>query len=99
MHSFSVQLTKQAAADLDKLPPDVRLQIVRDISTLAADPLPKGQARKKFKGFKFPLYHLPAGDYRVLYRIDARLVTIMRIIDRKDLEKIAKRLKLSPLHN
>ncbi len=50
---------------------------------------------KKLKGFTFAFYRLRAGNYRVLYRIDARLVTIMRVVNRKDLEKIAKRLKLS----
>ncbi len=68
MHSFSLQLTKQAAADLDKIPHDFRLQIVRAISTLGADPFPKGQVKKKLKGFKFPLYRRRAGNYRVLYR-------------------------------
>lgn len=95
MHAFAVQLTNQAAADLDKVPREARIQIVKDLSALAADPFPKGHVRKKLKGFKFGLYRLRAGNYRVLYRIDPRLVTIMRVVDCKDLEKIAKRLKLS----
>ena len=98
MHAFTVQLTKQAAADLDTLPHDARLKVVKDISTLTAHPLPEGKAKKKLKGFGFPLYRLRAGNYRVLYRIDARLVAIMRVIDRKDLEKIARRLTLSRRH-
>ena len=95
MHAFAVQLTNQAAADLDKVPREARIQIVKDLSALAVDAFPKGHVRKKLKGFKFALYRLRAGNYRVLYRIDARLVTIMRVVNRKDLEKIAKRLKLS----
>ena len=96
MHDFSVQLTRQAAADLGKLPKDIHRKVIQDISDLAADPFPEGQAKKKLKGFKFALYRLRSGNHCVLYRIDGKMVTIMRVIDRKDLDKIAKRLKLSP---
>jgi mRNA-degrading endonuclease RelE of RelBE toxin-antitoxin system len=49
---------------------------------------------KKLKGFRPPLYRLRSGDYRVLYRVLGDTVTIMRVIDRKDLEKIIKRINL-----
>ncbi|MDP2625753.1 MAG: hypothetical protein Q8Q58_02455, partial [Candidatus Rokubacteria bacterium] len=42
---------------------------------------------KRLKGFPFPLYRLRSGDYRVLDRIDEALVTVMRIINRRDLER------------
>jgi len=31
-------------------------------------------------------------DYRILYRIDKTTVTILRVVDRKDLEKAIKHL-------
>jgi mRNA-degrading endonuclease RelE of RelBE toxin-antitoxin system len=93
--AFSVQLTKHAGADLDR-PQDIQLRIVGQLAALAANPFPSGQAKKRLKGFGFPLYRLRVGDHRVLYRIDARLITIMRVIDRKDLDRIARRLKLIP---
>ncbi|MGH7207680.1 MAG: type II toxin-antitoxin system RelE family toxin [Nitrospiraceae bacterium] len=96
MSAFSVQLTKHAGADLDGIPEDIRLRIVGQLAALAANTLSSRQAKKRLKGFEFPLYRLRVGDYRVLYRIDARLITVMRVIDRKDLDRIAKRLKLSP---
>ena len=96
MSAFSVQLTTHAGADLDRLPDDIRLRIVGQLAALAANPFPAGQAKKRLKGFGFPLYRLRVGDYRVLYRIDARLITVMRVIDRKALDRIARRLKLSP---
>jgi mRNA-degrading endonuclease RelE of RelBE toxin-antitoxin system len=33
------------------------------------------------------LYRLRAGDYRVLYRVVRNTVTIIRVIDRRDLER------------
>jgi len=69
---------------------------VGQLAALAANLFPAGQEKKRLKGFGFPLYRLRVRDYRVLYRIDARLITVMRVIDRKDLDRIARRLKLSP---
>jgi mRNA-degrading endonuclease RelE of RelBE toxin-antitoxin system len=94
--TFSVQLTRHAGTDLDRLPEDTRLRIVRQLAALATNPFPAGRAKKRLKGFGFPLYRLRVGDYRVLYRIDARVVTVMRVVDRGDLDRIARRLKLSP---
>jgi len=56
--------------------------------------LPGGSGIKKLKGFKPPLYRLRSGDYRVLYRLQSHNITIMRIINRKELEKIIKRANL-----
>ncbi len=93
MRKFDVQLTKPALADLDKVSHTHHSVLIRGLESLAGDPLPSGKGKKRLKGFKFPLYRLRAGDFRVLYRIDRDVVTIMRIIDRKDLEKAIKRLK------
>jgi mRNA interferase RelE/StbE len=93
---FSVQLTTHAVADLDRLPEEVRLRIMGQLTALAAHPFPAGQSRKRLKGFGFPLYRFRVGDYRILYRIDPSLITVMRVIDRKDLDRIARRLRLSP---
>ena len=48
---------------------------------------------KRLKGFSFPLYRLRSGEYCVLYRVDEALVTVMRVINRKDLEKTLRRLR------
>ncbi len=34
-----------------------------------------------------------SGDYRVLYRIDETLVTVMRVINRRDLDRTLRQLK------
>jgi mRNA-degrading endonuclease RelE of RelBE toxin-antitoxin system len=51
---------------------------------------------KKLKGFKPALNRMRSGDYRVLYRIKEDTITVIRVIDRKDLETIVKRLKEEP---
>jgi mRNA-degrading endonuclease RelE of RelBE toxin-antitoxin system len=89
---FSVQVTRPAARDLAKLPERIRKTVLQSIATLERDPLPSPPVKKKLRGFPFPLYRLRAADYRVLYRIDESTVTVMRIIDRKDLEKTLRKL-------
>ena len=94
MRIFDIQLTKTAADDLDSIPDDLRMKILQDINILFTNPFLSGSNVKKLKGFKPPLYRLRSKDYRVLYRVKGRSVTIMRVIDRKDLERIIKRIKL-----
>lgn len=93
MNGFSIQLTKQAQSDLKNLSIPLQKQISTDIETLTNNPLPQGMRIKKLKGFAFPLFRLRSGDYRILYRIDGKQVTLMRVIDRKLLDRILSRLK------
>ena len=94
MGIFNIQLTKIAADDLDSIPADLRRKILKDIKAFPAHPFLFGDTIRKLSGFKPPLYRLRSGDYRVLYKVHGETVTIMRIIDRKDLERIIKRIKL-----
>lgn len=87
MPDFAVVLTDHAAGDLDTLPLRVRLQIGQDIASLARDPLPPRPGTKKPKGYRPPLYRLRAGDYRVLYRVAGKTITVIRVIARRDLER------------
>ncbi len=91
MKKFSVMITSSAADDLDGT--QNREQIISDIKTLCDNPLPTGANIKKLKGFNPPLYRLRSGGYRVLYRIEGLFVTIMRVIDRKELERTIKRIR------
>jgi mRNA interferase RelE/StbE len=90
---FAVQLTRPAVRDLGTLPGTVHSRIIEGIMSLRQDPLPSPPLKKKLKGFGYPLYRLRVADYRLLYRIDEQTVTIMRVVDRKDLEKAIRRLK------
>ena len=93
MSSFSLQLTKQAHSDLEHLSLPLQKQIAKDIETLVKNPFPQASRIKKLKGFAFPLYRLRSGDFRVLYRIDGNQITLMRVIDRKVLDRILSRLR------
>ena len=93
MPPFAVQLTQPAIRDMRSLPDAVHAAIIKGIMSLQNDPFPFPPLRKKLRGFGFPLYRLRAADYRVLYRVDQKIVTIMRVVDRKDLERAIRRLK------
>jgi len=90
---YSLQLTRAAHRDLKDLPVKIQKQIVSDLKLLLSNPHPQGNKIKKLKGFGFSLFRLRSGDYRVLYRIDAKEITLLRIIDRKMLDRILSQLK------
>ena len=94
MPIFDIRLTNTAAGDLDYIPDDLRRKILQDINLVSTDPFLFGSNVRKLKGFKPPLYRLRSGDYRVLYRVKGETATILRVIVRKDLERIIKRIKL-----
>ena len=95
MKKFDVQITHSALEDLDCIPEDQRKKVIAIIKKFSTDPFTPSANIKRLKGFKPPLYRARAGDYRILYRIQERTITIMCVIDRKDLDRIIKRLKLS----
>jgi mRNA-degrading endonuclease RelE of RelBE toxin-antitoxin system len=94
LETFSIQITQSAFHDLNNIQNDLRNKILLDIRNLSSDPFLFGSNIKKLKGFKPPLYRLRSGDHRILYRVQGQLITIMRVIDRKELERVIKRLKL-----
>jgi mRNA interferase RelE/StbE len=95
VEKFDIQITQSAADDLNSVPNDLRKNILTDIKNLSSNPFPYGTHIKKLKGFKPPLYRLRSGDFRILYRIGGHMITIMRVINRKELERVIKRLKLN----
>ncbi len=84
---------KRAADDLGQVPIEIRKEILSDIRQLSSAPFPTGTAVKKLKGFKPPLYRLRTGDYRIIYRVEARAILVLRGINRKELDRTIKRLK------
>lgn len=84
---YEVLLLPVAVKDLAKLPSTVRRAIGARIDDLSNDPRPV--ASKKLKGMP-NTYRLRVGVHRVLYRIDARQVTItvVKIGPRKDVYRL-----------
>jgi mRNA interferase RelE/StbE len=94
MNKFRVALTEHAIADLGDISKDFRDQVHQDLKNLESAPFPSGALIKRLRGFRPPVYRLRSGDFRVLYQIEGENVTILRIIDRKVLERTIKRLKI-----
>jgi len=94
MNKFNVTLTEHAIGDLKDIPKELREQIHRDLRNLESTPFPSGTYIKRLKGFRPPVYRLRSGDFRVLYHIQENSVIILRVIDRKLLERAIKRLKI-----
>lgn len=66
---------------------------MEDLATLYDRAVDRPPRVKRLKGFRAPLYRLRSGDFRILYRIDGTTVTVLRLIDRKDLERTLRRLR------
>ncbi len=98
MDKFQVNLTEHATDDLKEISEEFRDKIHQDLKTLESAPFPSATYIKRLKGFRPPVYRLRSGNFRVLYRIQENNVTILRVIDRKLLERALKRLKASLKH-
>jgi len=95
MNKFQILLTEHAISDLHGLPKEYHDQIHQDLKILPGNPFSQGSTIKRLKGFRPPVYRLRSGDYRVLYSIRGSKIIILRVIDRKTLEREIKRLNLS----
>ena len=71
--AYAVQFTRSADKDLERIAPPERNRIIRKIAELARAPRPMGV--KKLAGAD-DLYRLRAGNYRVIYQVEDRIVTV-----------------------
>jgi mRNA-degrading endonuclease RelE of RelBE toxin-antitoxin system len=98
MNKFQVNLTEHATGDLKYILKQLRDKIHQELKALESGPFPSGTAIKRLRGFKPPVYRLRSRDFRVLYHVQGNTVTILRVIDRKLLERALKRLRTSLKH-
>ena len=94
MNKFQVLLTDHAVADLKDIAKDQQDKIHQDLKALIKNPFPSGTFIKRLKGFRPPVFRMRSGDFRVLYHIQGETVIVLRLIDRKYLERVIKRLKI-----
>jgi len=94
LEKLQIQLTSSAVDDLDRISEIPKQRIIASIQKLSTDPFSHKPNIKKLKGFKPSVYRIRSGDFRVLYRVHEKTVIVLRVIDRKDLERIIKRLNL-----
>ena len=90
-NKFQVALTDHAVDDLKDIPAEYQPQINSDLKTLESNPFPPVSGRKRLRGFRPPLYRLRSGNFRILYRIQDKTVIILRVLDRKMLDRILRR--------
>jgi mRNA interferase RelE/StbE len=81
--AYAVIFTRSADKDLERIAPAERGAIIRKAAALADNPRPSGV--KKLTGAD-DLYRIRAGNYRIIYEIADRIitVTVVRIGHRKD---------------
>jgi len=94
MNKFQILLTEHAINDLKKISKDLRDQIHQDLRILESAPFPSRTHIKRLKGFRPTVYRLRSGNFRILYHIQENNVIILRVIDRKLLERVIRRLKI-----
>lgn len=94
MASFSLIYAPRAERDLLGFPHQIAAQILDDLERLLSEPWPHDQI-KKLKGV--PLWEMKTGDYRSLFFREGRQLIILRIVNRKDLERTIRRLDIRHL--
>ncbi|VAX37883.1 mRNA interferase RelE [hydrothermal vent metagenome] len=82
--AYTVELTRKADKQLQKLPEETQRRIVRALEELEDDPRPHGSA--KLKGEE-NLYRIRMGDYRIIYSIEDNklIVIVVRVGHRRDI--------------
>ena len=72
--TYRIELTKAAVRDLSDIPTNILKRVDGCILALAEDPLPPGV--KKLKNSD-GLYRVRVSDYRIIYRIEQEILTIL----------------------
>ncbi len=91
MAEFEVILAPAIQRDLRKLSKEMSSRILENMQELKRNPYPNGDKIKKIATSKGE-YRLRVGDYRVIYRIEGSKVVALRVVDRKDFDKILRDL-------
>jgi mRNA interferase RelE/StbE len=83
---YSINFTKSAFKELEKLPKDIQSNVAEHIVQLADEPRPKGC--KKLRGDENH-WRIRVGNFRIVYFIEDNILTIniIRIRHRKDVYK------------
>jgi len=95
--NFQIELTTRAIKDLKKLPKNEKKQILQESLRLETEPFQYKKKIKKIRGINFPCYRLridlPSDSYRLFYGIDNDKIYVLRIIPKKEADKIIQRIR------
>jgi mRNA interferase RelE/StbE len=83
VNSYAVEVKSPARKELEALPDNVLVRVIRKLEALGRTPRPAGC--KKLKGYK-DHWRIRVGDWRVVYIIDdaAKIVSVTRIAHRRE---------------
>ena len=76
--AFQVEFTKSAKKEFDRLPSKIRQQVSDALLVLSTNPRSDILQIKKLKG-EDSLFRIRLGDYRVLYSIERKILTVVVI--------------------
>lgn len=71
---YKVEFAPAAARQIKKLPAVIQKRIIRLLEKLETNPRPSGANKLADKE---NLYRLPAGDYRIIYQIQDKVLLIL----------------------
>ena len=96
---FTVEYTTRAIKDLKKLSNNIQKYILNESLRLETEPFQFKNKIKKIRGINFPCYRLridfQTDSYRLFYGIDKNVVYILRIISKKDADRIIQGIRHS----
>ena len=82
---YSVRISPAAGREIRKLDRTVQRRVLKELDGLMTDPRPNGV--EKLAGSDVPRYRVRVGDYRIVYRIDDQVLTVLvlNVADRKEI--------------
>lgn len=94
MDSRELVYASRAQRDLHELEKRDALQVLDDLELLATPPWPRGKV-KKLRGHDFG--EIKTGDFRTLFWPYGNKVVILRVVNRRDLERAIQRIDVRVL--
>ena len=92
MDKFQITLSPHAVKDINSFSDSVCGKIVLALQALKDNPFPRGKLIKKIQGTKTNYYRLRVDKYRVFYMLEGNRAVILRILDKKDVERFIRNL-------
>lgn len=82
--AYRIEFRPAALRDLRSLPKDVLVRVGARIAALADEPRPSGA--EKLSGTEEDFYRIRVGDYRVIYKIEDKvlLIVIIKVRHRRE---------------
>jgi mRNA interferase RelE/StbE len=93
--AYKIIFTNASFKDIEKLGKNTRDRILTELKSLSGFPLNFKRDIKKLKGIGKNIYRLRIGEFRVIYLLSDIKIIILRIINRKDLDKIINTMRFS----